>query len=548
MFRLPPRLVSVRPGPAVILVACLLGGACEQGSLPVSTDPVDPNGETTTAMAAEPETIDPQRESFANEIAQTLMVYEPLLAFDPKTLRPIPAAARSLPEVSDDGLTVTFTLRDGLTYSDGAPVRASDFVDGWTRVCDPTVAGEYAFVAYVISGCERWNGLDPKRASAYELAAARADLGVRALDDRRVLFTLTRPAPHFLAIAALWVGVPARRSDVAAGTTWTEPATFIGNGPFRLTGWAHRVRMVFERNDRYRAPAKLRRWTKVMISEPAVATIAFANGELDVAPAGKVDPGSVGAPPNATFFIGLNLGRPPFDDPKVRLAFARSLDRTAFVRDVLDRPAVPAASLIPAGLPGADPEDETQAFDPVAARALLGASSYRAPFPPMEFSYQAAAPGAAAQATWAIEQWKANLGVIVVEHPIGECGFCPLVKRVEQAPQIFVLGWSSEYPDAQDWLPAIFRSTAAVQHSGYRSVEFDSLVDRADAERDPAKRTDLYRQAQRILTRDAPAIFLYATQRRWLVSPRVRGYALSAVDREFGQLTIASLYVAKPGF
>ena len=70
-------------------------------------------------MDAEPDTIDPQRESFPNEIAQTLMVYEPLLTFDAATLRPVPAAARSLPEVSDDGLTVTFTLRDGLTYSDG---------------------------------------------------------------------------------------------------------------------------------------------------------------------------------------------------------------------------------------------------------------------------------------------------------------------------------------------------------------------------------------------------------------------------------------------
>jgi len=546
MFCLLRRPISVRRGLCLTLLAWLLACACTQ-QLPIaSPDPADPNGEIRTSLAAEPDTIDPQRESFPDEIAQTLMVYEPLLTFDLKTLQPVPAAARAMPDVSDDGLTVTFTLRDGATYSDGAPLRAQDFVNGWTRLCDPTIASGFVFVGYVISGCQRWNNLDPKRATAFELAAARADLGVRALDDRRILFTLTRPAPYFLAIAALWVGAPVRAADVSAGGDhWTEPRTFIGNGPFRLTEWTHGERLVFERNDRYRSPAKLKRWTKVVVTDPAIAKTAFADGELDVTSAGKDDPGAVSAPPSATFYIGLNVQRPPFDDPKVRLAFARSLDRAAYVRDVLDQPAVPTASLIPAGLPGADPFDDAQAFDPAFARALLAASRYRSPLPPMEFSYRTNAPRAIAQAKWAIAQWKTNLGVTVVEHPIGDCGFCPLVKKAEEAPQIFVLGWSLDYPDAQDWLPTIFRSNTAVQHTGYRSDTFDGLVDRADVERDPVTRLDLYRQAQRLLTSDAPAIFLYSTERRYLINPRVRGYALTASDWEFAQFAIASMYVTK---
>jgi oligopeptide transport system substrate-binding protein len=528
------------------LVAWLLGCACTQQSPIVPPDAVDPSGEIRTSLAAEPDTIDPQRESFPDEIAQTLMVYEPLLTFDPKTLQPVPAAARALPDVSDDGLTLTFTLRDGLSYSDGAPLRAQDFVNGWTRLCDPSIAGDFAFVGYVISGCERWNNLDPKRATAFELAAARADLGVRALDDRRILFTLTRPAPYFLAIAALWVGAPVRASDVSTGgDRWTDPRTFVGNGPFRLTEWTHGERLVFERNDRYRTPAKLKRWTKVIVTDPAASKAAFANGELDVISAGKDDPGAVSAPPSATFYIGLNVQRPPFDDQKVRLALARSLDRAAYVRDVLDQPAVPATSLVPAGLPGSDPSDDAQAFDPAAARALLAASRYQSPLPPMEFSYRTNAPRSIAQAKWAIAQWQTDLGVTVVEHPIGDCGFCQLVKKPEEAPQIFALGWALDYPDPQDWLPTIFRSNAAVQHTGYRSDTFDGLVDRADVERDPVKRLDLYRQAQRLLTSGAPAIFLYSTERRYLINPRVRGYALTGSDWEFAQFAIASMYVAK---
>lgn len=532
---------------ALVLAACLLVSACEPQAGPVpSPDPVDPNGEITT-VGAEPDTIDPQKESFSNEIAQTLMVYEPLLTFDPKTLQPVPGAARALPLVSDDGLTVTFTLRDGLRYSDDRPLTAADYVYGWLRLCDPNVAGEYAFVGYVIAGCERWNNLDPKRASLDDLNSAKAAVAVSAPDALHVVFTLTRPAPYFLAVAALWVGVPTRSSDVAAGDRWTEPPTFVGNGPFTLAEWRHNERLVFERNDRYRAPAKLRRWTKVMIPEQPVAAAAFRNGELDVAPAGRDAAATASASTGCTFYIGFNTRLPPFDDPAVRLAFARSLDRAGLIRDGLDRAAAPQSSLIPPGLPGADPSDRTQSFDPAAARVLLAGSRYAAP-PAVRFPYVARPTGTdAARVKWAIAQWKAALGVDVIEDPRSPFGG-QLVKKPETTPQLFLLGWCSEYPDPQDWLSTIFRSNSTVTHIGYNSIEFDSLVDRADVERGPAKRLELYRQAQRVLTNDAPAAFLYSTEQRWLVSPRLRGYTITPSDWEFGQFTIATMYVARPGF
>jgi oligopeptide transport system substrate-binding protein len=531
----------------VVLVACLLGWACAQEATPVpAPDPADPNGEITTAISGEPDTIDPQKESFPSEIAETLMVYEPLLTFDPRTLGPVPAAARALPVVSDDGLTVTFTLRDGLVYSDGQPLTAADFVYGWVRLCDPRVSGDYAFVGYVISGCERWNNMDPRRAAAEELDAARAAMGVVAVDPTHIVFTLTRPAPYFAAIAALWVGAPVRAADVASVDRWTEPATFIGNGPFRLAEWRHNERLVFERNDRYRAPAKIKRWTKVMIPEPAVAAAAFRSGEVDVI-ASTAAPNAVTSSGACTYYVGFNTAAPPFDDPAVRLAFARALDRDAFVRDVVGAPAHSWTSLIPPGLPGADAGDATQSFDAGEARALLASSRYFAGLPPIRFRYNARG-AAILEVKWAIAQWKTNLGADVIEDPTvaGESG--PLIKRQEQIPPLMVLGWCSDYPDPQDWLPSIFRSNSTVTHTGYNSIEFDSLVDRADVERDPAKRLELYRQAQRVLTKDAPVAFLYSTERRWLVSPRLRGYTVTASDWEFGQFTIATMYVARPGF
>src|SRR5437763_8408852 len=128
--------------------------------------------------------------------------------------------------------------------------------------------------------------------------------------------------------------------------------------------------MVFDRNERYRTPAKLKRWTKVMVAEHAVASVAFANEELDVVNAAKGESATATIASGLSVYLGFNLARPPFDDRAVRLAFARSLDREALVRDVIPFPAV-AASFIAPGLPASDPTDRAQEFDPAAARALL---------------------------------------------------------------------------------------------------------------------------------------------------------------------------------
>src|SRR5207253_1485106 len=142
---------------------------------------------------------------------------------------------------------------------------------------------------------------------------------VHAVGDRRIVFTLTKPAPYFLAIAAIWVGVPVRATDVAAGPTWTEPATYIGNGPFKLVQWTHGERMVFERNERYRTAAKLKRWTKMMIPDHGLASAAFANDELDVISAAKGERATASVSTGFSFYLGFNLARPPFDDRDVRM-------------------------------------------------------------------------------------------------------------------------------------------------------------------------------------------------------------------------------------
>ena len=539
-------LLSLLMIAAVLAAACTSGG---QGTATPSGDQLDPNGEITTNTGAEPDTIDPQKESFVNEVAQTMMVYEALMAFDPKTLKPtVPAAAKEAPKLSSDGLTYTFTLRDGLKYSDGSPVAAKDFAYGFTRLCDPNIAGEYAFTGYIIAGCQKWNEMDPKKATKAELDAAKAALGIKANGDKEISFTLTEKAPYFLSIAALWVGVPTRESDVTkGGDKWTEPATFIGNGPFKLADWKHNEKMVYERNDNYRTPAKLKRWTKVMINENAVAFAAYQNNELDAVGIAAEQLRTVNADANlkaqtvdvggsCTIYVGFNNAKPPFDDAKVRLAFAKSFDRAAYINDVakIGKPADPGG-FIPPGMPGFDQSDTTQKFDPAAAKQLLSQSKYANTdsLKSLKFTYSASAANKT-RIEWLQQQWQTNLGITVSPDPVDATTYTSLVKKPETTPLMFRLGWCADYPDQQDWLTTVFHSSSSVTHVGYKSADFDKMVRQADADPNPTTRDATYQQASQLLSKDAAAAWWYYPATKYLRKPWVKGVQDTVMDFEYG--------------
>ncbi|MDO8563070.1 MAG: peptide ABC transporter substrate-binding protein, partial [Candidatus Limnocylindria bacterium] len=382
-----------RSGPWSIAVLLLILGlvvtACTSATTTPpqpSADVADPNGELITNAGGEPDTIDPNKASFQGEIAVILSVFEGLMTLDPATLKPIPATAAKDPEISADGLTWKVTLQPGLKYSDGSPLTAANYAYGFTRTCDPATAGDYAFVLYTIVGCEAWNGMDVKKATKAELDAAKAKLGVKANSATEIQFTLTEAAPYFKSILYMWVGMPVRESDVTkGGEKWTEPATYIGNGPFKLTEWKHSEKFVFERNDNYRKPAKLKKWTRVMIGEAAVAFAAYRSNELDVTGVGAEQLRTVEGDPElkaqvggagrlATYYYGFNVTKPPFNDNNLRLAFAKSFDRVAYIRDVQKIGKAAEGGFIPPGMPGYDPTDTIQKYDVAEAKKLFDAA------------------------------------------------------------------------------------------------------------------------------------------------------------------------------
>lgn len=550
---------------ASLMILSLIASACTSTQGPqTQAGDYDPEGELITNMGSEPDTIDPHKASFLGEIGIVMQVFEGLMSLDPKTLKPIPAAAAKDPEVSADGLTYKYTLRDGLKYSDGSPLTAKDFAYGYTRTCSPQNAGDYGFVLFIIKGCDAWYHMDPKKATPAELDAGKASLGIKVLSPKELEFTLIEPAAYFPSITYMWVGMPARESDVTkGGDKWTEPATYIGNGPFKLSEWKHNEKMVFERNTNYRQEVKLKKKTQVMITEGAVAFAAYRSNELDTTGVAAEDLRSIESDPalkaqmvdsggSCTFYYGFNNAKPPFDDQKVRLAFAKSFDREAYIKDVQKTGQPAKGGFIRAGFPGYDETDTVQKFDVAAAKTLIASSKYASltnpAFTGLKITYSSSAR-TKARMEWVQQQWKNNLGVDVALDPVDPTAYSALTKKPETTPQVFFLGWCADFPDPQNWHTTVWITKSGISSGrvSYSNTEFDKIVRAADQEKDATKRMSEYLKAGKILSNDAPAAWVYYDASPALIKPWVKGVTSTAIDSVLGQMRLWEIYVTKKG-
>ncbi|MFV9505838.1 MAG: peptide ABC transporter substrate-binding protein [Oscillochloridaceae bacterium umkhey_bin13] len=490
---------------------------------------------------SEPDNVDPQKSSFVVEIQFIMMAYQALMSFD-GDMNPVPGAAESV-EASTDGLKYTFKLRPDGQYSDGTPVTAYNFEYAWRRLADPETAGEYqslpcgiikGYSEYSAVACE---GLAMEEAMARDQEALLAEFGVKAIDDLTLEIELTAPAPYFLSMAALWIGAPTREEDVAKGEDWWYDAeNYIGNGPFILKEWDHGNRAIWERNPTYvgpLGPVKLDRVEYYMISEGQVAFQAYLNDELDILGVSPEDLAAIETDPvlsqeivntsgSCTFYFGFNTTKAPFEDIKVRQAFAQAFDREAWNRDIFGGLGSVAYSFIPPGFPGFQPELRLWEFDAEAAKATIAESSYGSieNLPEIKLTYSASARNNA-RFEWVASQLKTNLGIDAILDPIDPTAFSAVTK--DNPPQMFSLGWCADYPDPQNWISLFQTNGLLSTRVGYSNPEFDTLVRAADIEQDPVKRAELYAQAQEILVFDAPVAFTRNDGGPVLVKPYIQG-------------------------
>ncbi len=512
----------------------------------VEVAPDDPDAgrvRLDVATSTEPPSLDPSLGTDTTSIFYIRQMFVGLASFD-ENANVVPALATDW-SVSDDGLVWTFNLRDDIhwvhrdpttgEFEDLGPVTAQDVVYGITRTLDPNSASDYAYVLYIISGAEELNTADP---NAEDFADIMAGLGVTAPDDTTVEITLHTPAAYFPALAAMWVTFPQPQAAIEQwGDNWTEAGLIVTNGPYTLREWTHGAEIWIEKNPLWVDADKVQieLFGGPIITEASTEMALYENNELDVV-------GSPGVPPPlpdmdriksdaqlsqelfiaprlCTYYYGFVTSKPPFDDPVLRKAFAAAIDRQSLIDNVTKGNQTPAHSFAPPGIFGNVADDmeigsfmvEANYADQVAqAQEWVAEAGY----PEGEgldvllmhnTSEGHAQIAQAVQAMWQEAFPKANITIENQEWAVYLKTLLP-DSPDEEKPNVYRLGWCADYPDSNNWLNEVFNSKSGQNYAKFTNEEFDALVEEAAFEPDPAKRQELYSQAEDIFINQETAI------------------------------------------
>jgi oligopeptide transport system substrate-binding protein len=486
--------------------------------------------------SSEPEWLDPSRcsDSTGGEIIWN--TFEGLVQAHPQTLAPMPAVARSW-DVSEDGRRYTFHLRPS-QWSDGRPLTADDFVFSFRRLVDPRTASKYASNGFIFTG----------GAAIGRGEASPETLGVRAVDDLTLEVELVDPLPYFLNFLSFYSFMPIPRHRLEDlerrgidPDLWTRPEHVVSNGPFLMTEWWFRQRMVFEKNPRYwdAESVGLNRVQVAMVESSTTALNMYAAGEFDW-PGGST---SLPAefmdhladfrdfhqhPFLAVYFYWVNTQEPPLDNPLVRRALSLAVDREALVKHVTRGGQIASADLVPDGLAGYRGLGQA-VFDPNAARRLLAEAGYEGGhgLPPVSLSFNTS-EGHKQVAEALQAMWQEELGITV---ELKNQEWKVFLANAEQMNfKLCRMGWVGDYADPYTFLE-LLTSDCGNNHSNWSSPAYDRLLEEANRETEPEKRLDMLRQAEALAMEAQPLIPLYVYTRSQLIKPYVRGIWGNYQDR-----------------
>ena len=495
----------------------------------------DPDATVTLNLGAELDSGDPQVLAFLNEIEISSKVFSPLLALTAEN--EVADAGATAMEVSEDGTVYTFTIREGMTYSDGVPVVAENYAYAIRRACDPNVAGNYSNILYAVVGCQDWREADTATADLAPLQAA-VEESITALDERTLQITLSQAAGYFPYVMATWVTYPSRQDLVEAGgaTWWQNPATYVGNGPFKLVSHTPTEEWVFERNDSYfRGRPGIATLVFREIDNTQTELLAYQQGEFDlIAPAASFLP-QIEADPELsaqfnravganTFYFAFNMSAAPFDNLQVRQAFAAALNREQYIDQIRNGVGQPAGTFLYEGIPGYQTEYQ-QTYDPDRARALLAEAGYPdgEGFPQQQLRYVADDPASQQQATFWQQNISEVLGIDLELVPTESTEIQSLRTNRDPSLTIYLGNWFEDYPHPQNWLSLVFGEGSTRAPLGWNDQTFYDLVNQADAL--PIDQAiPLYQQADAYLAEQAPIAPYFHNENLALIQPTLQGY------------------------
>ncbi len=459
--------------------------------------------------------------------------------------------------LSPDGLTYTFSIRKNISWvmwdgkqvvqakdAKGQPlfVTAHDFEYGLKRTLDPLTASGYASTfASIIKGAPEFNASKDKGDALNKLREA---VGVKATDDSTLVITLSQAAGYALNILTITNAAAQPQTVIEkAGAKWTDPGTALSYGPYVVSEWKHDASITLTQNPLWpgieNSPQPKIDQVQYLLIDQTTAFNNYQAGTIDSAGAPITDLDRIKAdatlgkelavsPVINSAYYGFTVTKAPFDDVRMRLAFSYAVDRQALI-DNVTKGGVAARWFARPGIAAAPTLENSPnlgiGYDPAMAKKML--QDYLDEkkitvdkLPPITLLlYKSDTVSKVAEAIQ--QMWQETLGINV---QVTSQEFSVFIKTIQSdPPQVYALGWSADYADANNFLREVFRSDSGNNYTKWKSDAFDKAVDAAAKESDVNKRTELYRQAEDILVlKDAVIIPLYWGTRFILTKPYVQ--------------------------
>lgn len=534
------KVTGIRKAGGYVLALSLLLSACGDPGSPQAEDETAkqvsfrnaPPTELHRGNVAEPDTLDPHKMSttYENVIGRDIFCSVADYTADGKL---VPNCAESW-TISDDGLTYTFKIRDGLTWTDGTPLTAADYVAGLRRVMDPATASEQAALFDMVKNA---------REVSYGQMPVEA-LAVSAPDDHTLVIQLHRPSPTFIRIYGAPRGAPLPRHVFEKfGDDWVKPGNMVSNGPFMLKDFRpHEFVHVVKNPGFWDADnVKLQDVYYYPTDDYNAAVKRFRAGELDlnnqlptqqVSLLQEIMPDTVHIVPGLTVtYIIVNNERAPFNDQRVRRALSMAIDRPVITDKIMRMGEVPAFRFTPYVVddysgPEMDFKDWSMEERQTEARRLLAEAGFDEDNP-LKFEYRIRATADGKRHATAIRSMWKEIGV--------EAEILGTEVKVHYADlreanfDVADAGWQS-LNNPEDFL-YLARTEAADQNYGnYSNPEFDGMMNEALAIPQIPERYALMAKAEQVMIDDVGIIPLYFGTNRNLVATYVKGYGDNAGD------------------
>ncbi len=473
----------------------------------------------------EPPTLDWSLATDSVSFTVLTNIMEGLTQYDSE-LNPQPAIAKSW-EYSENGKTITFYLRNDVYWSDGKPVTAEDFEYSWKRLLAPETAAQYAYFLFDIENASQYNSGE----------ITNPDLvGVRAFAPDILQVRLKKPVVYFPSITTFMVTYPARQDIIRQhGDSWTEPGKIVTNGPYTLEEWEHEYKLVLKANpNHYEGKPSVDTIRIFVVQEPTTSLTLYETGELDyieLPPVAihnyKTSPEYINKPQLRGYYYGFNVQKPPFNDRRVRQAFAHAIDRSR-IPGFLKGGELPSSSWIPKGMFGYN-ENIGSKFDPQKARSLLAEAGYPdgKEFPQVTAAFNTGDVnrliGEFIQAQW-MEHLNVHVDFESQEWKV-------FLSRLDlDPPQIFRLGWGADFPDPDNFMNLFIKSSGN-NRLRWSHPRYDELFALGSTLKKPEDRQAIYDVAQTILTeKEAHMIPLFVAAQNLLVKPYVQGFKTNAME------------------